>query len=156
MRQLARVLPPDVSLVSLSGSVAPGVTAGGGGGGESLRAAINAPAIDLKGCASSQAQVSRVMSRLRRMTDVTKVALSSSEKAEQETGAAAGGAAAASADDCRAGSDHRPQFIITVFFKPLLGATPTAPGAAPAPATPPAGADAPSQSVSTPPAAPGP
>jgi Tfp pilus assembly protein PilN len=154
MSQLARVLPPSVSLTSLTGSVAPG-TAVAGAGGATLRSAINAPAVDLVGCASNQAEVSRVMSRLRRMTNVTKVALSVSEKSEQSGAAAAGAPAAGAAageSDCRTGSEERPQFTITVFFKPLAGAAAAAPGAAPVPAAAPAGAGAAAQPASTPPA----
>lgn len=146
MRQLARVVPADVSLTSLTASVAPGSTVGGKSG-ESLRPAINAPAIDLTGCVASQAQVSRVMSRLRRMTDVTKVVLTASEKkVEVEEDAAA-----VSDDESECRTEHRPEFTITVFFKPLAGAAPVAPGAAPAPAAAPAVA---AQPTSTPAATP--
>jgi Tfp pilus assembly protein PilN len=153
MSQLSRVLPSSVSLISLTGSVAPG-TAVAGAGGATLRSAINAPAVDLVGCASSQTEVSRVMSRLRRMTDVTKVALSASEKSEQR-GASSSPAptgAAAGETDCRVGSEERPQFTLTVFFKPLAGAAAAAPGAAAAPAGAPASGAAQAQPASTAPA----
>lgn len=147
MRQIARVLPGDVSLTSLTATVAPGVTAGGTGGGattNSVRGAVNAPAVELVGCTSSQAEVSRVMSRLRRMTGVTRVTLSSSETSEQQQGGSNSAVGAAASTDCKSASTTRPQFSITVFFQPLAGAAQAAPGTPGAPAPGPQPAPAPS------------
>lgn len=142
MRQLARVLPADISLTSFTATVAPGKGGPGtgtGAAGTSVRGAVNSPAIELVGCARSQSEVSRVMSRLRRMTGVTRVTLSSSEKSDQQAGmaTAAPGAGAGAGSDCRAGNPNRPQFNITVFFAAPAGMAPSAPGA-PAPGSPPA------------------
>lgn len=143
IHQLSQVLPAGVSLTSFVGTVAPGVTVeggGGGGGGSTIRGAMNGPAVELVGCASSQSDVSRVMSRLRRMSGVIKVSLSSSQKPEPTATAApsasASGATGAGAD-CTSGNARRPQFNITVFFAPLPGAaTGSAPGAPAAPGSP--------------------
>ena len=91
MRDLARALPGDVWLTSLIGTVAPGVTLEGGGGGStgSLRSAVKSPAIEMVGCTDSQSSVSRVMARLRIMRGVQRVSLASSEKAEGAAGPAA-------------------------------------------------------------------
>jgi Tfp pilus assembly protein PilN len=112
MRDLARALPGDVWLTSLIGTVAPGVTLEGGGGGStgSLRSAVKSPAIEMVGCTESQSSVSRVMARLRTMRGVQRVSLASSEKAE---GAGGGGS---NATDCRNGNSHFPQFQLVVFF----------------------------------------
>lgn len=143
LRQLAQVLPSDVELTTVTGTIAPGVNIAGSGagssGGASVRAAVNAPAIELVGCTGGQAQVARIMSRLRRMTGVSRVSLSASEKIEQQSLAggsapAAAGAGAANDSDCRSNSPSRPQFNLTVFFNPLPGQGATAPGAGAAPA----------------------
>ena len=130
MRQLAIVLPNDVWLTQVVGSVAPGVgsSSGGGGGTGSLRSSVQAPAIELVGCTVSQAEVSRVMVRLRQMDGVTRVSLGSSGAGTggaSGTGASSGGTGGSS--DCREGSDKFPQFQMVVFFSPLAG-TPAAGG----------------------------
>jgi Tfp pilus assembly protein PilN len=114
MRDLARALPGDVWLTSLVGTVAPGVTLEGGGGGStgSLRSAVQMPAIELVGCTESQSSVSRVMARLRTMRGVQRVSLASSEKAEGTGGGGGGGSTA----DCRNGSSRFPQFELVIFF----------------------------------------
>jgi Tfp pilus assembly protein PilN len=114
MRDLARALPDDVWLTSLVGTVAPGVTLEGGGGGStgSLRSAVTMPAIELVGCTESQSSVSRVMARLRTMRGVQRVSLASSEKAEGTAGGGGGGSTA----DCRNGSSQFPQFELVIFF----------------------------------------
>jgi Tfp pilus assembly protein PilN len=149
LRKMAMVLPRDVWLTSMVGTVAPGITlegAGSGGGDtSSLRAALPGPAVELTGCTSSQAEVARVLTRLRLIDGVTRVSLASSKKSDK----AAAGAQPSSADsgsggggtgDCRGGKDV-PQFSIVVFFNapagaaaaPVAGAA-AAPNGAPAPA----------------------
>jgi Tfp pilus assembly protein PilN len=121
MGELSRALPSNVWLTSLVGTVAPGVSVegtGSAGGTGSLRGAVPSPAIELVGCTTSQAEVSRVMARLRLLHGVTRVALASSEKS-QTTGTASGGGSAGSADssDCRNGHTHLPKFELVVFFQ---------------------------------------
>ncbi len=132
MRQITRVVPANVSLTQFIGTVAPGITVEEVAGGDtsSLRQAVQAPAIQLIGCTSSHSEVSRLMSRLRRMTGVTRVSLATSEKPKDE---AVNVTAAGLTDDCRA-SYRMPRFQIVVFFAPLPGAPAAgAPGAPPAP-----------------------
>lgn len=133
MREVARVVPGDVALVSMVGSVSPTATVGGGGGGGSLRSALAAPAIDLVGCAKSQAHVARLLARLRSIDGTQRVTLGSSEKSES---------AGLSDSDCRA-NDRMPQFQITVFYNALDGIVP----ATDAVAQPPAGGTAPAAST---------
>jgi Tfp pilus assembly protein PilN len=158
MRQLARVLPADVWLTSLTGTVATGVSfgsSGGGSGGDtaSIRSALNVPAIELVGCVPTQADVARVMARLRQMEGVQRVSLAASEKNQNSAGAggdSAGGSGGSSDTDCRHGSPNFPKFAIVIFFD-----APTAPsvagsaGAPPVSGTPPA-ATATASSSSTP------
>ena len=52
--EVARVIPSDVSLTTLTGTVAPGVAlqAGGGGASSGLRGALPLPALEINGCAT--------------------------------------------------------------------------------------------------------
>ncbi len=167
LRKVGLVLPRDVSLKSMVGTVAPGVSVGSEGGSDSssLRGGLAVPAVELSGCAGSQAQVARTMTRLRLVNGVTRVSLGSTEKNESSAAQAnlsdAGtSGAGAGAGDCRR-TAKMPKFSIVVFFEPEAaatvgqpdagGATPSTPGsgASPTPAagsstTPPAsGAPAP-------------
>ena len=119
MRKLALVIPSDVWLTSLVGTVAPGVQLQAGSGGEAsgLRSALPVPAVELTGCTTGQAEVSRFMSRLRVIDGVTRVSLASSEKGD--TGGGSGGSSSGSSggdDGCEKGSASHPQFDLVVFF----------------------------------------
>lgn len=133
MRQITRVVPSNVWLTHFVGTVAPGISLEEVSGGDTatLRQSVQAPAIQLIGCTYEHAEVSRLMSRLRRMTGVTRVSLATSEKPKDDALNITG--AGQLIDDCRA-SYRIPRFQIVVFFAPLAG-TPAAgaPGAAPAP-----------------------
>ncbi|MGI8592883.1 MAG: PilN domain-containing protein [Solirubrobacteraceae bacterium] len=164
MRKLALVLPRDVWLSSMVGTVAPGVNVGSEGGSDSssLRQALAVPAVELSGCASSQAQVARTLTRLRLIDGVTRVSLGSTEKNESsstqtnvsDAGTSTG--AAAGTGDCRR-TAKIPKFSIVVFYEPEAGATGGRPGATGAtPSTPTSGTPpAPPAGSSTTPPAPG-
>src|SRR5215213_5968021 len=104
---LATVIPDDVWLTSVTGTVAPGINIAGGdtGGAGSLRAAIPNPAITLTGCTVDHESVVRLVSRLRLLHDVQRVSLADSSKN-------AGG-------DCQHGHTNFPQFNAVVFFAPI-------------------------------------
>jgi len=121
LREVARVVPKDVSLTSLVGTVSP-TSKVEGGGGATLRSALPVPAVDLIGCAKSQAHVARLLARLRSIDGVERVSLASSEKSDS---------AALSDTDCRA-TQQMPQFQLTVFYKALDGIVPVADATAPA------------------------
>jgi Tfp pilus assembly protein PilN len=141
LRQLGRVLPNNVWLTTFTGTVSPGVNFGTGGntGGSTnqIRAQLPVPAVELVGCTTSQAEVSRVMTRLRLMENVTRVSLASSEKVEGSSAntAAPVGPGANVGADCRHGNRKFPRFELVVFFKAMPGAAtgvqPGAAGAAP-------------------------
>lgn len=122
LSQLARVVPANTSLLSLTATVAPGATAGQGAGGGSsaggLRSAISNPAFELTGCATNQDDVARLMSRLRVIEGVTRVTLGSSVKAED--GGSTGGTTGC--------TSNQAAFDVVVFFSPLAGAGPTGAG----------------------------
>lgn len=110
-RDLSKVVPRDVWLSSLLGTVTTGVSvAGSSTQTGSLRGALPNPAIELTGCTTSHEGVARLLSRLRLMHGVQRVALADSVK-----GAAGGGGGG----DCRYGNPDFPQFGIVVFFAPL-------------------------------------
>lgn len=111
LREVARVLPADVDLISLVGTTSPTSSVQGAGGGGSLRSTLAAPAIDLIGCAKSQSRVASLLARLRAIDGVQRVSLASSEKADS---------ASLSETDCRS-SENMPQFQLTVFFQAPAG-----------------------------------
>lgn len=120
---LAVVLPDDVWLTSLLGTVTTGVNVEGAasGGTGTVRAALPSPAIELVGCTTGQARVARLISRLRLMTGVQRVSLADSVKVD------GGEPSAGASGDCTHGDGHFPRFEIVVFFD--------APAAPAAPAT---------------------
>ena len=115
--ELSRVLPKNVWLTTISGSVSAGGNGAAAGG---VRGSIPGPAIVIAGCTTSHPMVATLMSSLRRIDGVVRVSLESSEK-----GSAA--EAGASTGDCRGGTATRPQFGMTIFLE-----APPAPAAAPA------------------------
>jgi Tfp pilus assembly protein PilN len=129
---LARVMPENVWLTSLLGTVTTGVSVEGAGSGDTgtLRTALPNPAIELTGCTTGHDQVARLISRLRLVSGVTNVALADSTK--DDSGSGGSGVSGGSSDssgssDCRYGHDRFPQFGIVVFFEPLPGVpSPTA------------------------------
>jgi Tfp pilus assembly protein PilN len=146
LRDLSRAVPADVTLKSLSGDINPTANTSGGGGSSSVRGAVQAPAITLKGCAPGQSQVAQLMARLRNIDGVTRVSLSKSDIQKYDSTLETG---TSSADQLRnaapCGLGKRPSFEIVAFFEradpaTVAASTGTA-GAAPTPtATPAAGA----------------
>src|SRR5918995_7050917 len=59
LRDISRAVPAPVRLTELNGSVA------GGSGGSTIRSAIPAPAIELKGCTTSQKELATLLASLR-------------------------------------------------------------------------------------------
>lgn len=121
LREVARVIPADVDLISLVGTTSPNSAVAGAAGG-AARSALPGAAIDLIGCARSQSRVALLLARLRAIDGVERVSLSSSEKSDNT---------APSDSDCRS-SSRMPQFQITTFFTapdgivPAVAATPAA------------------------------
>lgn len=117
LSDLAKVMPANASLQSLSATVAPNVSAAGSSSSSSsgVRADIDAPAFVLAGCTSSQDDVAQLMSRLRLINNVTRVTLDSSAAGNGQGGVSSvSGGGGCSADG--------PSFNIVVFFSPLSAA----------------------------------
>ncbi|HUZ29262.1 MAG TPA: hypothetical protein VMU90_08485, partial [Solirubrobacteraceae bacterium] len=96
---LAKVVPANTTLQSVSATAGTGSTAGAGSPSGSttaasgIRSALPNPAFELRGCTASQDDVARLMSRLRLMNGVVRVTLSTAAK--QGAAAAAGASAPA-------------------------------------------------------------
>lgn len=97
---LSRVVPPGTTLQTVNASASPG----SGGSTSSLRGDITSPAFDLTGCTGTQDDVARLMSRLRAMDEVTRVAL--------ESTIATSGPSTGGSGTCTSG----PTFHIVVWF----------------------------------------
>jgi Tfp pilus assembly protein PilN len=131
LTDLSRALPSDVHLNSLTGSTGAQAAPSTAGG----TAAVAAPSIALSGCTTAQNDVAKLMSRLRNVRGVTRVALTSSSK---DGGAGAGVPADSGDQPCPKGAP--PAFDLTIYFEraavvagaaPNLAPTaPTEPGAA--------------------------
>ena len=118
LREVSRVMPSDVWLTNVTGTVAPGVNVeGGGGGGTSLRGSLAVPAIELTGCTTDMANVARFITRLRQIDGVTRVSLGSSEKGDGGGGAGGASSGGGGGGDCRQGSPKYPQFSLVAFFE---------------------------------------
>ena len=130
LADLSKVIPGNVWLSSLLGTVTTGVSVEGGASGSAggLRSASSNPAIELTGCTESHEDVARLISRLRLMDGVERVSLADSTKDEGGGG------------DC----SGFPLFNLVIFFEPLpTVAAPVTAGATTTPASTPAGATPP-------------
>lgn len=122
---LSRAMPRSAWVQTFTGTVSPGVSAGGGGAGTGLRGAIAAPAVELSGCATSQTEVARMMTRLRLIKGVSRVSLGSSAKADTSgSSAATGDGNSGQGSGCE--SANWPQFSVVLFFEGETPATPSA------------------------------
>ena len=124
LREVSRVLPRDVWLTQVVGTVAPGVQIEDAGGGTTtpLRSQLASPAIEIVGCTTGQQQVARYLARLRSVQGVTRVSLAQTEKvdvADSPTGSPGGGSGGGGSvsGDCRHGDRKIPQFGLVIFFE---------------------------------------
>jgi Tfp pilus assembly protein PilN len=95
MRELALILPSDVWLSNLTGSVNPAVSVEGSAG-IALRQNVPGPALELIGCASSQDAVAGFVQALKEIDGVTRVGMQASELAESSAAAASSSSGSAS------------------------------------------------------------
>jgi Tfp pilus assembly protein PilN len=118
LHEVARTIPSDAWLTGMRATVTPSTPVDGGVT-DPLRASVQAPAIELTGCTTSQDKVAGVISSLRRMDGVQRVTLSSSEKLQQASASASAGTAGngQGGEDCRNGSTRFPKFSMTLFFE---------------------------------------
>ena len=121
LREVSRVLPEDVWLAGITGSVAPGVQLEDTIGGQTtpLRNQLNSPALEIVGCSEDQEAVAKYLARLRSIQGVTRVTLAQTEKLDIKAESSGGGAAQSSSDDadCRQGNRKIPRFELITFFE---------------------------------------
>jgi Tfp pilus assembly protein PilN len=130
MHEVARVIPSNTHLISLSGSVsstAPAPSAGGSA--LQLRGSNPGPAIDIVGCAPGQANVSRLMSRLRLIDGVEHVTLAESSKPDGQVSPDATTGGSSGDSDCRYADAVAKFDVLMVFAAPPAIAAPAAPAA---------------------------
>jgi Tfp pilus assembly protein PilN len=104
LHELSLILPGDVWLNNLTGTVSPNVTVDGGGSGgagstgSGLRGEIVGPALEIAGCATGQDAVAGFVSSLEDIDGVTRVGLDSSESAGEGSDGSTGGGSSGSVD----------------------------------------------------------
>jgi Tfp pilus assembly protein PilN len=110
LRDIARAVPAQVTLTSLSASLS---GSSGATGSDPLRASISSPAVTMQGCTTGQRAVASLLSRLHDVRGVTRVALSKSERP-----AAGATQQSPSATGVKACSGNRPPtFSVVAFFE---------------------------------------
>lgn len=131
LRELALVLPSDVWLVELEGTVSPAVQLQEGAD-VTIRDSVPGPALELVGCTVSQDAVGRFVAALRDIDGVTRVAVARAERPELSQGAASGGDSGGD-EDCRT-RDFITRFEIVAAFDavPVPASAPATPEPAPA------------------------
>ncbi len=130
LNELARVVPSDIWLVQLQGTVNPQVSVPDGPE-ISIRDDVSGPALELVGCAPSQDAVAGLVSSLEEIDGVTRVGLQQSAKVD-DLGSASGasvtsGAGEDTTTECRT-NDFLAKFEIVVAFDSVAapaGATTT-------------------------------
>jgi Tfp pilus assembly protein PilN len=161
MHELSLVLPADVWLTQLTGTVRPGVQLDQASS-SSLRSGAAGPALELSGCATSQDAVAGFVSDLKEIDGVTRVGVQSSSlgssSAAGATGGGGGATAPASSGSSSGGSGASCQtrrFIAQFEMVAAFDAAPVTPdplagGAAPAAPAPSTGSSGSSSSAATP------
>jgi Tfp pilus assembly protein PilN len=109
LRDISRAVPGDVTLTDLNGTISS--SAGGSGG---LRSAIAAPAVELKGCTTTQTEVATLLSRLRNVDGVTRVSLQKSDRPDKDT---SGPSPIAEAGENACAGIRPPEFELVMFFE---------------------------------------
>lgn len=121
MHELALVIPDDVWLDSLTGSVAPGVTTGSDSGTTTATAdaSITGPSLQVTGCADGQVAVARFLAALRDIDGVTRVGMQKSSLGDKGSSGAGGTTDSATSGDVSGDCQTREfiaSFEITIAF----------------------------------------
>ena len=118
LRELALVIPADVSISELSGAIGGEAAATAGGGGDTNAAGaegINAPTLTMSGCGKGHESVARFVAALRDIDGVTRVGLASStdSNSDSASGATATTTGTAAGATCTEGGTS---FDLTIAF----------------------------------------
>jgi Tfp pilus assembly protein PilN len=134
LNELARVIPSDVSLVQLAGTVRPDVTPQNDPAIE-MRGSIQGPALEMVGCAPTQDVIAGLISNLEEIDGVTRVGMQSAERTRSESGGGSTGSATTSG--AAGGSDAScPPGVMTFELVVAFDAVPTPATASSAPSVP--------------------
>lgn len=133
LRELALILPGDVSLDSLTGTAKAGVTPEGATT-LPLRASISGPALEMTGCAGSQDSVAGFVQALKDIDGVTRVGVESSAVGGGSAGASSDSAGTSVSCNARASTAHF-QIVAAFDAAPVPTETAVTAEAAPAPET---------------------
>jgi Tfp pilus assembly protein PilN len=112
MEQIALALPTDVTLTALNGA---GASASGGAS-TSTTATTGGPQFTLQGCASTQAEVATLITRLQQVPHVNSVALSTSGKATSGYTPNSGPQLGPTADEAHQGTCPHVSYDITLGY----------------------------------------
>jgi Tfp pilus assembly protein PilN len=144
MRELSLVIPDNVWLVNLTGTVSPAVSLDDGAE-IAIRDSVAGPALELVGCTTGQDDVAAFVAALEDIDGVTRVGFESSLKGEDDVADSASGGEEDASDgetqDCRTrGFIYQFKIVVAFDAVPAPAAAPGAP--VPAPETDTALADA--------------
>jgi Tfp pilus assembly protein PilN len=135
LHELALVLPSDVHVSTLAGTVSPEVQVDGSGD-VTLRASIAAPALEITGCAPGQDAVAGFVATLEDIDGVTRVGLDSSEIDVADSGSSG------DSTTCDAGPRTANFKIVVAFDAVATPSTATTAPSVPPSAAPGSGSDA--------------
>jgi Tfp pilus assembly protein PilN len=133
LHELALVLPSDVHVSTLTGSVNPQVQTNGGGD-SPLRANITGPALEISGCAPSQDAVAGFVSDLQDIDGVTRVGLQSSQNSADSSSGTSSSSSSGGSTECVSGPPGADNFNFEIVV--AFDAVPTPPTATAAPSVP--------------------
>jgi Tfp pilus assembly protein PilN len=142
LRELSLVLPEDVWLINLTGTVTPEVTVQDGAE-ITARDDVPGPALEIIGCAASQDSVGRFVAALHDIDGVTRVTATKSERPELSSADAVGTGSTGgeSDDDCRTRDSIARFEVVAAFDEVPLDPSTLAPAGPPAAPTPTSGDD---------------
>ena len=126
MRELSIVIPDNVFLSNLTGTVSPDASVTNGAG-LSLRGSIPGPALELVGCAQNQRTVARLIAAMHDIDGVGRVLVSTSSKAAPTSSGSAGTSGATGSAAGAAGCGSRPSFPAFQLVAALDAVPTTAP-----------------------------
>ena len=134
LRELALILPAEVQLTTVTGTVAPGLGLGGDGAG-ALREGAAGPALEISGCVADQETVAELAAALEDIDGVTRVGVANSSSTADD--AADSSTASSGTSSCESDVPVFEFNIVAAFDEVVVAAsTSTVPGeAAPAAAT---------------------
>jgi Tfp pilus assembly protein PilN len=136
MRELSLIIPADVWLVNLTGTVNPSVNLSEGADIAS-RDSVPGPALELVGCAPNQDSVAGFVAALEDIDGVTRVGIESSQQPSDVSSGITTGSQDETTDDCRTRSFiYLFEIVVAFDAVPTPETATTVPGV-PAPAAPP-------------------